>query len=241
MNHSGKKSWKGYLLDFVMLFLAVSLGFMADNFRERASERSKEIEYIRSMIEDVEEDQVNIRAAIDVNTQKIKGLDSLLNICFNYRDTDADKLDINRHFIQVLYHPEFLTPTDLTMQQLKNAGGMRLIKSKTAINDIIRYDTKLKKITNQQLYYENYQNKAIDRGTEIFNIQNLLFALRNPDERMSPKYYELLVKDDLKLKEFGNSIAMYKGIIEYYVRLLSEMNEQGDVLMETLKSEYKLN
>ena len=43
MNHSGKKSWKGYLLDFVMLFLAVSLGFMADNFRERASERSKEI------------------------------------------------------------------------------------------------------------------------------------------------------------------------------------------------------
>ena len=241
MNHSGKKSWKGYLLDFVMLFLAVSLGFMADNFRERASERSKEIEYIRSMIEDVEEDQVNIRAAIDVNTQKIKGLDSLLNICFNYRDTDADKLDINRHFIQVLYHPEFLTPTDLTMQQLKNAGGMRLIKSKTAINDIIRYDTKLKKITNQQLYYENYQNKAIDRGTEIFNIHNLLFALRNPDERMSPKYYELLVKDDLKLKEFGNSIAMYKGIIEYYVRLLSEMNEQGDVLMETLKSEYKLN
>ena len=241
MNHSRKKSWKGYLLDFIMLFLAVSLGFMADNFRERASERSKEIEYIRSMIEDVEEDRVNIKAAIDVNTQKIQGLDSLLNICFNYRDTDADKLDINRHFIQVLYHPEFLTPTDLTMQQLKNAGGMRLIKSKTAINDIIRYDTKLKKITNQQLYYENYQNKAIDRGTEIFNIHNLLFALRNPDERMSPKYYELLDKDDLKLKEFGNSIAMYKGIIEYYVRLLSEMNEQGDVLMETLKSEYKLN
>ena len=58
---------------------------------------------------------------------------------------------------------------------------------------------------------------------------------------MSPKYYELLDKDDLKLKEFGNSIAMYKGIIEYYVRLLSEMNEQGDVLMETLKSEYKLD
>ena len=241
MNNSRKKSWKGYSLDFIMLFLAVSLGFMADNFRERASERSKEIEYIRSMIEDVEEDRVNIKAAIDVNTQKIQGLDSLLNICFNYSDTDADKLDINRHFIQVLYHPEFLTPTDLTMQQLKNAGGMRLIKSKTAINDIIRYDTKLKKITNQQLYYENYQNKAIDRGTEIFNIHNLLFALRNPDERMSPKYYELLDKDDLKLKEFGNSIAMYKGIIEYYVRLLSEMNEQGDVLMETLKSEYKLN
>ena len=241
MNHSRKKSWKGYLLDFIMLFLAVSLGFMADNFRERASERSKEIEYIRSMIEDVEEDRVNIKAAIDVNTQKIQGLDSLLNICFNYSDTDVDKLDINRHFVQVLYHPEFLTPTDLTMQQLKNAGGMRLIKSKTAINDIIRYDTKLKKITNQQLYYENYQNKAIDRGTEIFNIHNLLFALRNPDEPMSPKYYELLDKDDLKLKEFGNSIVMYKGIIEYYVRLLSEMNEQGDVLMETLKSEYKLN
>lgn len=240
MNNSKKRNWKGYFLEFIMLFLAVSLGFMADNFREKTSERNKEIGYIQSMIEDVEEDRVNIKEVINVNTQRVKSLDSLLIKCFNFSGYRKEVLELNEHFIQVLTHPEFLAPAELTMQQLKNAGGMRLIKSKNSINDIIRYDTKLKKIENQQLYYENYQNKAIDKGTKIFNIQKLLFAIRNPNNDLKPEHFELLNDDKSELKIFGNNVAMYKGIIEYYVKLLTETNKQGEVLIQTLKSEYKL-
>jgi len=35
-------------------------------------------------------------------------------------------------------------------------------------------------------------------------------------------------------------VAMYKGIMEYYVILLQEMEEQGEVLTETLKKAYDL-
>ena len=117
---------------------------------------------------------------------------------------------------------------------------MRLIKSKNSINEIIRYDTKLKKIANQQIYYENYQNKAIDKGIKIFNIHKLLFAIRNPNANLTPGYFELLDGDKLNLKTFGNNVAMYKGIIEYYVALLKEMDKQGEILIQTLKREYKL-
>lgn len=240
MSNSKKRSWKGYFLEFIMLFLAVSLGFMADNFREKTSERNKEKEYIQSMIEDVEEDRANIKEVININTQRIKSLDSLLIKCFDFGGTEKEMLELNQHFVPVLIHPEFLTPAELTMQQLKNAGGMRLIKSKNSINEIIRYDTKLKKIANQQLYYENYQNKAIERGTKIFNIHKLLFTIRNPNNNLAPYYFELLDNDKSELKIFGNNVAMYKGIIEYYVMLLKEMNKQGDVLIQTLKSEYRL-
>ena len=234
------RNWKGYFLEFIMLFLAISLGFMADNFREKISERTKEKEYIQSMVEDVEEDRINITKVTNINSQRIRYLDSLLNICFNYSSTNRDKLKLNQYFSHVLTHPEFIAPTELTMQQLKNAGGMRLIKSKEAINEIIRYDTKLKKIANQQLYYQNYQNKAINLGTKIFNLQNLVIALKNPINNLTPEDFELIAEDKLKLKELGNSVAMYKGIIEYYVILLKEMDKQGEVLIQTLEREYKL-
>jgi len=238
---SNVKNWKGYLLDFIMLFLAISLGFLADNFREKFSDRNKEREYIQSMIEDVEEDGINIKNAISVNTQRIQYLDSLLNKCFNYKGTNVEKMKLNQFFSQVLVHPEFIAPTELTMQQLKNAGGMRLIKSKKAINEIIRYDSKLKKIANQQLYYEKYQIKSIDIGTKIFNLQKLIQALKNPNNKSTPEDFELITDDPLFLKELGNSVAMYKGIMEYYVLLLNEMDEQAQVLIKTLHQEYKLN
>jgi len=234
------KNWKGYFVEFIMLFLAVSLGFMADNFREKLSERTKENEYIQSMIEDVEEDRINIKEVISINSERISKLNSFLNKCFNYSGTNEEKIELNKYFTQVLVHPEFIAPTELTMQQLKNAGGMRLIKSKEAINEIIRYDSKLKKIANQQVYYENYQNKAIDIGTKIFNLQKLISAIRSQNNNLKAEDFELITVDKLKLKELGNSVSMYSGIIEYYVILLKEMDKQGEVLIQTLKSKYKL-
>ncbi len=240
MSDTKKRTWKGYFIEFIMLFLAVSFVFLADNYREQISDRTKEKEYIQSMIEDAKEDRVNINEVINRNTQRSENLDSLINICFKEELDNRDKIGLNKHLINILLHPEFITPTELTMQQLKNAGGMRLIKSKEAINEIIRYDSKAKKIANQQLYYENYQNKAIDMGTKIFNIQALIANMRTHNSSMRPEDFELIDDDNLKLKQFGNSITMYKGIIDYYVTLLIEMDVQGEVLIQTLKDQYEL-
>ena len=174
------------------------------------------------------------------NNQKILRLDTLSNICFRYSGSEEDKLTINKFFIEVIFHPEFFTSTELTMQQLKNAGGMRFIKKKKAINEIIRYDTKLKEIANQQLYYENYQNKAIEIGTDIFNINTMLLAIRNLDGGLSSNVPDLLNEDLLKLKKLGNNVTMYQGIVLYYVRLLEELKEQGTIMEQTLRDAYAL-
>lgn len=235
------KTWKEYFLEFFMLFLAVSLGFLADNFREKKSDRTKEREYIQSMIEDVKEDRANIKEVMSRNSARSKQLDSLIVVCFNYQSSDSNALKLYKHFPHVLFHPEFIAPIESTMQQLKNAGGMRLIKSKKAINEIIRYDSKVKKIANQQLYYENYQNKAIDTGTKVLNLQKLVTTFLTKENGLYQiEEFELLNEDSLKLKELGNNIVMYKGIIDYYLALLREINEQGMFLTQTLKSEYEL-
>jgi hypothetical protein len=37
LNHA-KKNWKGYFLEFLMIFLAVPLGFFAETIREHITE-----------------------------------------------------------------------------------------------------------------------------------------------------------------------------------------------------------
>ena len=85
---------------------------------------------------------------------------------------------------------------------------MEKIKSKEAINDILRYDTKLKEIANQQLYYENYQNKAIDLGVKIFDINKLLSLIRQPDIDFRETQFELLNEDAYLMKNLGNLLHL---------------------------------
>jgi len=49
--HHKKKNFKEYFLEFVMIFLAVTLGFFAENIREHYSDKSKEQEFVVSLKE----------------------------------------------------------------------------------------------------------------------------------------------------------------------------------------------
>jgi len=48
------KKWKEYITEFLMLFLAVSLGFLAENIREHYVEKERSHELVTSFIKDVE-------------------------------------------------------------------------------------------------------------------------------------------------------------------------------------------
>src|SRR5215471_1962360 len=55
--------WKHYIFEFLMLFLAVFCGFLAENQREHMVERKKEKEYLSSLVGDLKYDtsQFNLR------------------------------------------------------------------------------------------------------------------------------------------------------------------------------------
>ena len=51
------KKWKEYVTEFLMLFLAVSMGFVAENLREKHVENERAEELIHALIIDVKENQ----------------------------------------------------------------------------------------------------------------------------------------------------------------------------------------
>ena len=54
--HHKPKKWREHILEFIMIFLAVSMSFFAESYREHLVERKKEKEYIKSMVEDLRND-----------------------------------------------------------------------------------------------------------------------------------------------------------------------------------------
>ena len=64
-SHTERKKWTHYFWEFLMLFLAVFCGFLAENQREHFVERKREKEYIRSMIEDLKLDTSGLSADND--------------------------------------------------------------------------------------------------------------------------------------------------------------------------------
>jgi len=77
----GKKNFKEYFLEFIMIFLAVTLGFLAENIRERISDHSREKDYIVSIIQDMQKDSASLTNYIYKNIPyHSKWLDSEINL-----------------------------------------------------------------------------------------------------------------------------------------------------------------
>ena len=71
------KKWKEYFVEFLMLFLAVSMGFVAENIREKHVENERSEELIQAFIIDIKENQKQLDSLILQNQKQSSYFDSL--------------------------------------------------------------------------------------------------------------------------------------------------------------------
>src|SRR5712671_6905439 len=76
--HTEKKKWTHYLWEFLMLFLAVFCGFLAENIREHTVEHTRAKQFALSMLSDIKADTAALNTAIGFGNKKIKAVDSLI-------------------------------------------------------------------------------------------------------------------------------------------------------------------
>ena len=155
-HNTGKRGWN-YFYEFLMLFLAVFCGFLAENWRENLSEHHREMVFIKSIVEDIKSDTLESNNIIEDLKLRHRGIDSVLmelqssNIAVN--SNDAFKLWTKNLGLQVF------VSNDRTIQQLKSSGELRLIRNKSVSDRIMKYDQALKKYyTQSNLMYNVLTN-----------------------------------------------------------------------------------
>ena len=90
-----KKKWSEYLLEFFMLFTAVTLGFFAENLREGIAEKHKKQELLEAVVRDFRSDITEIQRHRGLIKRRYDNCNNFVKIL----ETDykqVDKLDFYR-------------------------------------------------------------------------------------------------------------------------------------------------
>ncbi len=133
-----QKKWKEYLFQFLMLFLAVFCGFLAEYQLEHVFENTREKQFMKSMVEDLEKDALLLENESKLVKVQYTKLDSLTEIIY---EGTLNELNVRKMYeLQRRYlYPQTLRLINRTELQLKNSGGMRLIKNRQVTDSIINY------------------------------------------------------------------------------------------------------
>jgi hypothetical protein len=93
--HTERKKFTHYLWEFLMLFLAVFCGFLAENFREHQVEHQRERQYMMTMLEDLESDTALLAECVAFWDNINNSIDSVTDaIQFPLSRTDFAKLTV---------------------------------------------------------------------------------------------------------------------------------------------------
>ena len=224
-----------------MIFLAVTLGFFAESYREYLSDRAKEKEFMKSIISDLRSDTTTMNRELGVWHYGDLNSDSVLLIL---------KKEITRENIKLLYRligNDFYRFNNFkyhnrTVEELKSSGNFRLIQYGLIADSIMSYDNNMK--------YFLYM---------VDGLQNMMFNFKAAEEKvLDYKYYApgtylkdftitvtdslpvLLTNDKLLLGGYYNSLFNYSLLASLYVKLLSDLKLEATHLIALINKQYNL-
>ena len=239
----GKKNWKSYFWEFLMLFLAVFCGFLAEYQLEHKIERDRERQYVESMVADMKEDSGKIQRTLDSCNTQFEAFDSLLQNIYHSPLTDSSLKMM--YYLQRRYAARVWTVafTKRTITQLKNSGGLRLIRNKAVSDSIIIYDENCEKIETQADYFTNVKLiKTDDFSIQLFDYQYLLNYDRNTIRGIlqTNSKITLLNNDIILIKEYANAVYLAKAALGNYILMLKSLEKRAPKMIQFLEKEYHL-
>ena len=232
--HTARKKWTHYFWEFLMLFLAVFCGFLAENIREHTVEKQKAKVLAKSMFEDLKKDTAALHAAIIFSNKKLNASDSILVLLHRPRNQWNDTI-FYKNMAPIMTAIPFIS-TDGTYAQMKTSGSLRYF-NQSLVNQMNAYDVQLKKT--------RYRDDVEDRGLWVLAPYNMDFINLEiiTDIRFDlPITHDLYIKMDNKTitDKYINLIMMIK---TFRIRSLQEYETQlkiANKLIEAIQKNYHL-
>ena len=237
--HKGRK-WVEHLWEFLMLFLAVTLGFFVENQREHFVEHKREKVFIRSIVEDLQLDITQMDSIIVTRKTMDNQMDSLLQL--------LNSPGIKDHGNEIYYFSRWLPRTykfyinDRTISQLKNSGSWRLIRNQKVSEAVAAYDNHVRNLTayieqrEESLVLILYQ--SIDKLFNNAVFESMIDGLSFHRPEGNPP---LMSYDRMEINEFCNRIHFRKNANLYFLKTAGSILPEAQKTLALIKEEYHLN
>jgi hypothetical protein len=226
-----KKTWKNYFWEFLMLFLAVFCGFLAEYQLEHKIESDRGKQYTYSFYEDMITDSSHFNNLISSFQIKLSAFQNM-SPCYDSLLSDhppkncLTTLYLNSRSFQDMIN------TDRTLLQLKNAGGLRLLKKADA-DSILSYDNLLR------LY-------KVSESTGLQDVQTTLrettASLRDygvwKDTTNGSRLFAIYGDNKALLNKYFNQLTQYSNFCQARVNDLQKLKKRNAELIAYFKAKY---
>ena len=241
--HTPKKKWIHYFWEFLMLFLAVFCGFLAEYQLEHVIEHQREKQYMKSLASDLVLDIAKLDEGFPRKDERLKAIDSV----FFFFETHREPKLIPGYVYRNMYRTgwdRIYSRNSITINQLKHAGGMRMIRKKNVADSISAYDLQWERLEFFREAYTTRQEKVYGYIERIMNDYNLLFHYRNsPNPSTFPANFPdstMIRINTAPLLEYLNSLVRQQRFTEREMAQYKGLKESAVRLMELIQKEYNI-
>ena len=218
-----KRNWKSYFKEFFMLFLAVFCGFLAENYRESLSVQKIEKEYMLSLIEDLKTDTTNLKTYIAFKKEKSLLMDSLASLMLSQeRNGYGNQI---YYFARQVFDEKPFVYSDGTIQQLKNAGNLRLIKKRNIVDELLKYEKKVRVLEEWEENDNKTKSTFREMGGRVFHSPELNATMDPNMNFVRPTTNPQLITDDFSTI---NELV-------FQIHFLSKMSQGNSLRAESIR------
>lgn len=229
-SHSSRKKWTHYFWEFIMLFLAVFCGFLAEYQLEHKIEKDREKQFIQSLVKDTKKDIEQCDSLYLQNKFSQTLCDSLLTM-LSGKEIIINSYPAYKLWGSMIGYYDFI-PNDGTIQQLKNSGALRLIKKQEVVSRLMDYN----KITETIKIIQSGMNTYLlqqSKKTDLFDAARF----SNPNDRSNVP----LISSDRKLLSWGYEyISLWKKMLEFLNINIENTKNKGNDLLKSVNKEYHI-
>jgi hypothetical protein len=233
-----KKRFKDYFLEFLMLFLAVTLGFFAENYREHLVNADKAHHYAQSLYDDLKTDTTRLNTDIRLQEILIQKIEAAININrSSLKDPISQRLFYNNFIYAYEWVPIFIR-NNATITQLKSAGGFNMIKDLSLADSISRLDNYFDRINYNTDWYLKSCNELIRSSNEFIIVHKI--SLDSADLNVPAGAEVFSTFDQRLLVSVYNNLKIVQSMLDLLVSMEKIYKQKSKEILDLLKKEYDL-
>jgi hypothetical protein len=238
-----RKKWTHYFWEFLMLFLAVFCGFLAENQREHGVEHRREKQYLQSLQSDLKKDTAFYNS-FEVYLTRVSGrLDSI-----EYLINSREYLTNPNGFYQLASSSRrmrFFEYHSSSFEQMKSSGNLRLIRQMDIADSLADYYfTVQERVNTQESRYTEATANIATAMWEVFDAKYFPHAslLSKQFINNNPIRDSSFLKniDEQKLMKYKNMCYEKTQLLFSLRDLVQVLNKKASKLLFMIQDKYHL-
>ncbi len=242
--HTARKKWTHYFWEFLMLFLAVFCGFLAENQREHMIEHKREKIYAQTLYEDLKVDTALFNATVKERNFIIPKIDSF-RLLVHSKEIDEIPAGTWTYYGRFPTRNTAISLQDATLQQLLSSGGLRLFRKHNVANAIAQYDQAARNMKDAFYFLALQHGDLVRARNTIFDawyldeIMDLSVSAEKVDS-FKKKSFPLLSNNKKDFILYANLCQIRAFDLKNVVERIKGAQNKAEQLLMLLKKEYHL-